>query len=137
MTYPVNKTDAEWQAFLSEKPGAEPLAYQVTRHAVTERPFTGKYADFWEPGTYVCVACEAPLFQSDAKFDAGCGWPSFSKAIPGAIEERDDFTLARKRTEILCAHCGSHLGHVFPDGPPETGLRYCLNSAAMDFDAPK
>ena len=136
MTYPVNKTDAEWQALFAQKPGAEPLAYQVTRNAVTERPFTGKYADFWEQGTYACVACDAPLFEADTKFDAGCGWPSFSKAIVGAIEEKDDLSHGMKRTEILCAQCGSHLGHVFPDGPTDTGLRYCLNSAAMEFDAP-
>lgn len=134
MTYPVNKTDAQWQVLLQNKSDAEPLAYQVTRHAVTERPFTGRFNQFWEQGAYLCVACDAPLFVSDEKFDAGCGWPSFSKALPDAIEERVDDSHGMIRTEILCARCGSHLGHVFPDGPTETGLRYCMNSAAMGFE---
>lgn len=137
MTYPVQKTEREWFEYLSQKPGAEALAFQVTRHAVTERPFTGKYADFWQPGVYGCVACGAPLFKSDTKFDAGCGWPSFSEALPGAIEERVDRSHGMVRTEILCAQCGSHLGHVFPDGPTDTGLRYCMNSAAMEFEGDK
>lgn len=133
MSYPINKTDQQWQALLQSKPGAEPLAYQVTRHAVTERPFTGKYNQFWQKGQYHCIACDALLFDSANKFDAGCGWPSFSQAIPGAIEERTDYSHGMVRTETLCAQCGAHLGHVFPDGPTETGLRYCMNSAAMGF----
>ncbi|THT99682.1 peptide-methionine (R)-S-oxide reductase MsrB [Lampropedia puyangensis] len=135
MSFPIQKTDAQWQEVLSQKEGAEPLAYQVTRHAATERPFTGKYEQFWQKGQYNCIACDAPLFDSSTKFDAGCGWPSFDEALPGAIEERADHSLGRTRTEILCAQCGAHLGHVFPDGPTETGLRYCMNSAAMDFES--
>lgn len=135
MTFPIQKTEAQWQELLASKEGAEPLAYQVTRRAATERPFTGKYEQFWQKGQYNCIACEAPLFDSSTKFDAGCGWPSFDQALPGAIVERADDSLGMARVEILCAHCGAHLGHVFPDGPTDTGLRYCLNSAAMDFDA--
>lgn len=129
----IEKTEAEWKALLAEK-GAEALAFEVTRHAATERPYTGKYETVWADGTYHCMCCGAKLFNSDTKFDAGCGWPSFSKAVePGAIEEHVDRQFGMTRTETVCASCGAHLGHVFPDGPTETGLRYCMNSASLDF----
>ena len=133
MKFPVEKSLEEWQSLLRQKKNAQPLAYEVTRHAVTERPFTGQYNQFWERGRYHCIGCDALLFHSEDKFDADCGWPSFSRAVAGAIAEKPDHSHAMVRTEILCARCGAHLGHVFPDGPVETGLRYCLNSAAMDF----
>jgi peptide-methionine (R)-S-oxide reductase len=138
-TYPVHKTEAEWQTHLHAA-GAESVAYQVTRHAATERPFTGKYEQHWQTGSYACVCCGVRLFESATKFDAGCGWPSFSQAAAtGAIEERRDTSLGMARVETLCAQCGAHLGHVFPDGPTQgeygTGLRYCMNSAALNFSA--
>lgn len=134
MTIPkIQKTDAQWKALLAEK-GAEPVAFEVTRHAATERPFTGKYEAHWADGSYHCICCGAQLFESGTKFDAGCGWPSFSRALPGAITEITDRSLGMTRTETVCAHCGAHLGHVFPDGPTETGLRYCMNSASLDFE---
>ncbi len=129
----IQKTDAEWKALLAEK-GAEPMAFEVTRHAATERPHTGKYDANRADGTYQCICCGAALFDSSAKFDAGCGWPSFSQeAIPGAIEEKVDRAHGMTRTETVCGSCGAHLGHVFPDGPTDTGLRYCMNSASLDF----
>ena len=132
MTFKTQKTDEQWKAVLAEK-GAEPVAFQVTRHASTERPFTGKYESHWADGSYHCMCCEAKLFDSGTKFDAHCGWPSFSLAIPGAIKEITDQTLGMVRVETVCAECGAHLGHVFDDGPSETGLRYCMNSASLNF----
>ena len=132
MTFPVEKTDAQWKALLAEK-GAEPVAFEVTRHAATERPFTGKFETHWADGSYHCMCCGATLFNSDTKFDAHCGWPSFSLAIPGAIQEITDLSHGMKRVETVCAQCGAHLGHVFEDGPTDTGLRYCMNSASLNF----
>ena len=132
MTFKTQKTDDQWKALLAEK-GAEAVAFQVTRHASTERPFTGKYESHWADGSYHCMCCNAKLFDSDTKFDAHCGWPSFSLAIPGAIKEITDRTLGMVRVETVCAECGAHLGHVFDDGPSETGLRYCMNSASLNF----
>lgn len=132
MTFKTQKSDDQWKALLAEK-GAESVAFQVTRHASTERPFTGKYESHWADGSYHCMCCNAKLFDSGTKFDAHCGWPSFSLAIPGAIKEITDRTLGMVRVETVCAECGAHLGHVFDDGPSETGLRYCMNSASLNF----
>jgi len=128
MTYAVEKTDDQWKALLQDK-GAEPVAFEVTRHAATERPFSGKYADHFKDGVYHCICCDQPLFQSATKFDAGCGWPSFDQAIAeGAVATRTDRSHGMVRVEALC-----HLGHLFDDGPTDTGLRYCMNSASLHF----
>ena len=124
----VTKTDAEWRAQL------DPMQYQVARHAATERAFSGKYWDHFADGRYNCVGCGTPLFESATKFDAGCGWPSYWQPIDAEVVERVvDKTLGMVRVEVRCNRCGSHLGHVFPDGPQPTGERFCINSAAIDF----
>lgn len=126
--YEVRKTDAEWRAQL------DPMQYQVARKAATERAFTGKYWDHWQDGVYHCVGCGTALFRSGEKFDAGCGWPSWWQEIePGRVERLIDSSHGMTRVEVRCARCGTHLGHVFEDGPAPTGERYCINSAAIDF----
>jgi len=125
----VEKTDAEWRASLGDE------QYRVLRQKGTEAPFTGEYDHVFEPGTYRCAGCGAELFDSDAKYDSGCGWPAFSApADSEAIDEETDTSHGMVRTEVMCAACGGHLGHVFPDGPNPTGLRYCINSASLDLE---
>ena len=124
----IVKSDAEWRELLT------PEQYQVCRQKGTERAFTGKYDRCKDKGTYVCQCCGNRLFASDTKFDSGTGWPSFYAPIdPEAVEEEEDNSFFMRRTEVMCARCDSHLGHVFPDGPAPTGLRYCMNSVSLDL----
>ena len=128
MKFEVVKTEAEWKAQLS------PEEYAVLREKGTERPFTGEYDKHFEKGMYVCAACENPLFTSDTKFDSHCGWPSFDEAIKGSTVYHKDTSFGMIRTEVMCAKCGGHLGHVFDDGPKATtGMRYCTNSVSIKF----
>ena len=127
----LTKTEQQWRDQLSEE------QYRVTREAGTERPFTGEYCDSKGKGVYQCVCCGFDLFESTSKFDSGCGWPSFDSCLGTSDEivtEAPDASMGRMRTEIICTNCDAHLGHVFDDGPTDTGLRYCVNSASLSFD---
>ena len=127
--FEVTLTDAEWKKRLN------PQQYAVLRQADTERPFSSKLNDEHRKGTFVCAGCALPLFASKTKFDSGTGWPSFYQPLPKAVISKSDTTIGMVRTEVLCRRCGGHLGHVFNDGPPPTGLRYCMNGLAMKFQA--
>lgn len=127
--YRVVRTEEDWKKILT------PEQFKILRQKATERPFTGEYDDFFERGIYVCAACGEILFTSDAKFNSGCGWPAFDKEIEqGKIEYEEDNSFGMRRVEIMCSNCGSHLGHVFDDGPTETGVRFCVNSASLKFN---
>jgi len=124
----VTKSDSEWKKQLSDE------EYYVARQHGTEAPFSGKFYDYKGDGLYRCVCCNAPLFQSDTKFDSGTGWPSYYEGVEGAIKEVKDMTHGMLRVEVRCNTCDAHLGHVFPDGPEPTGQRYCINSVCLDFE---
>ena len=128
MGFDVEMTDEAWREKL------DPSRYEVLRKAATEPPFSGSMLHVDKAGTFSCGGCGQVLFASDAKFDSGCGWPSFDRAIPGTVLEKSDGSLGMRRTEILCSRCGGHLGHVFEDGPTDTRLRYCVNSLSVDFN---
>lgn len=126
--YPIERSEAEWRKQLNDE------QYRVLREKGTEAPHSGKYNLHFQNGEYHCAACHTELFESDQKFESNCGWPSFDDAIEGTVEFVQDRSFGMIRTEILCANCGSHLGHVFDDGPTETGQRYCVNSASIEFE---
>jgi peptide-methionine (R)-S-oxide reductase len=129
MAEKIDKTDEEWRRELT------PEQYRILREKGTERAFTGEYDDNKEPGMYRCAGCGQPLFDAETKFDSGSGWPSFYQPVEkDNVDEKGDFSHGMRRTEVMCSGCGGHLGHVFPDGPRPTGMRYCINSAALDFE---
>lgn len=128
--FPYKKTDEEWKSALSAK------QFEVLRNKGTEYPHTGVYNLHFEEGAYFCAGCKQKLFESEAKFNSSCGWPSFDKAIPGSVDFERDTSFGMIRTEVLCSNCGSHLGHVFNDGPTDTGERFCINSVCLNFNPP-